>query len=153
MIIRRAELTDIDPIYAIGAECFANIWSVESVDHDIRNVELTTYYVAEIQGIIAGFGGLWAVADEGQVTNIAVREKYRRQGCGELLVRALLESSWRKGLATVFLEVRWSNEAARQLYEKLGFSVLGTRKAYYDNPTENGYIMACSQANYQRIQV
>ena len=153
MIIRRAQSMDVNDIYEIGVECFANIWSLESIDRDIRNVELTTYYVADMEGAIAGFGGLWSVADEGQVTNIAVRKKYRRQGCGESIVRALLESCWKKGLAKVFLEVRWSNEAARQLYEKFGFSVLGTRKAYYENPTENGYTMACSQANYQRIQV
>ena len=33
--------------------------------------------------------------------------------------------------ATVFLEVRTDNEAARRLYEDEGFTVVGLRKRYY----------------------
>ena len=34
-------------------------------------------------------------------------------------------------------EVRKSNLAARALYEKLGFSLIGERKNYYKDPTED----------------
>jgi ribosomal-protein-alanine N-acetyltransferase len=36
----------------------------------------------------------------------------------------------------MFLEVRPSNEAARRLYDKLGFNEIGTRANYY--PAEKG---------------
>jgi len=35
---------------------------------------------------IAGFGGIWIMADEAHITNIAVRMRYQRQGIGELLL-------------------------------------------------------------------
>ncbi|MCG4308343.1 ribosomal-protein-alanine N-acetyltransferase, partial [Enterococcus lactis] len=42
----------------------------------------------------------------------------------------------------VFLEVRLSNEAARKLYESEKFRILGKRKSYYRNPTEDAIIMS-----------
>jgi ribosomal-protein-alanine N-acetyltransferase len=36
--------------------------------------------------------------------------------------------------------VRESNTAARRLYEKLGFSEIGRRKAYYHNPQEDAIL-------------
>lgn len=40
------------------------------------------------------------------------------------------------------LEVRLSNEAARKLYESEKFRILGKRKSYYRNPTEDAIIMS-----------
>ncbi|MGE0446942.1 MAG: ribosomal-protein-alanine N-acetyltransferase RimI, partial [Vicinamibacterales bacterium] len=38
-------------------------------------------------------------------------------------------------------EVRASNEAARRLYERLGFYVAGARKNYYSQPVEDALIL------------
>ncbi len=47
-----------------------------------------------------------------------------------------------KRFAACFLEVRLSNEAARKLYESEKFRILGKRKSYYRNPTEDAIIMS-----------
>jgi ribosomal-protein-alanine N-acetyltransferase len=39
------------------------------------------------------------------------------------------------------LEVRASNEPARQLYESLGFTVAATRPRYYTQPEEDALIL------------
>ena len=39
------------------------------------------------------------------------------------------------------LEVRRSNAAARQLYERFGFVVAGTRSNYYTNPIEDALVL------------
>ena len=44
----------------------------------------------------------------------------------------------------VFLEVRPSNLAARSLYEKIGFTMLGLRRGYYRNPSEDAIVMGKS---------
>ncbi len=74
---------------------------------------------------------------EHEILNVAVRAAQRRQG----VARRLLEH-WLEGVrGEVFLEVRESNEAARTLYEALGFAVVGIRGEYYDSPVENGIVM------------
>jgi ribosomal-protein-alanine N-acetyltransferase len=47
---------------------------------------------------------------------------------------------------SVLLEVRESNLAARQLYEKMGFSALARRAAYYREPSEDGLVLRISIA-------
>jgi ribosomal-protein-alanine N-acetyltransferase len=51
---------------------------------------------------------------------------------------ALIDGS---GCTQFWLEVRASNSAARSLYEKLGFEVLGVRKNYYERPREDALVM------------
>lgn len=43
-----------------------------------------------------------------------------------------------------FLEVRQSNEAAKRLYEKLGYSPIGVRKRFYEKPVEDAIVMSKS---------
>jgi hypothetical protein len=39
------------------------------------------------------------------------------------------------------LEVRETNQSARNLYESLQFQAYATRKSYYTNPTEDAILM------------
>jgi ribosomal-protein-alanine N-acetyltransferase len=83
-----------------------------------------------------GFVVYSLVLDEACIHNIAVHPA--RQGCGlgrALLGGALVEAV-RGGATRCHLEVRASNEAARGLYETLGFQLDGIRKNYY--PTATG---------------
>jgi ribosomal-protein-alanine N-acetyltransferase len=43
--------------------------------------------------------------------------------------------------ATVFLEVRTDNDAARSLYESEGFTVVGRRRRYYRPSGADAYTM------------
>jgi ribosomal-protein-alanine N-acetyltransferase len=43
--------------------------------------------------------------------------------------------------AAWYLEVRTSNEAARNLYAKLGFEEIGTRPNYYQDTGETAVVM------------
>ena len=39
------------------------------------------------------------------------------------------------------LEVRRSNEAARRLYERWGFTLKGVRRGYYEKPAEDALVL------------
>jgi len=68
---------------------------------------------------------------EGEVLTLAVAPAARRLGVARgLLVRALAEAVSR-GAGSVFLEVGTGNQAARGLYEGVGFGVVGRRARYY----------------------
>ena len=44
-------------------------------------------------------------------------------------------------MATISLEVRQANTAAQQLYEKMGYELVGRRRRFYQNPVEDALIM------------
>ncbi len=91
--------------------------------------------------IVAVFSG-WVVADEFEIDNIAVSPAFRQQGIAAKLLAKAIESAEDKGAIMAILEVRASNQPACALYEKFGFSVVGRRKDYYQNPPEDALIMA-----------
>jgi ribosomal-protein-alanine N-acetyltransferase len=90
---------------------------------------------------ILGFAGLWLMAGEAHITNIAVRESYRRQGMGELLLIALIDLALELGAQLMTLEVRASNTTAQSLYAKYGFIEVGLRRGYYTDNREDGVLM------------
>ncbi|MDE7106926.1 MAG: GNAT family N-acetyltransferase, partial [Clostridiales bacterium] len=78
-------------------------------------------------------------ADECEISNIAVAEKYRRRGVGKTLLTALLSELTARGVHSVFLLVRDGNAPAIALYHGFGFSRVGLRKNYYKG--KNALIM------------
>jgi len=71
--------------------------------------------------------------DEGHILNVAVDPEVRGTGVGRMLVQKVLDECCLAGASFVSLEVRESNFSAIALYLKMGFSVVGKRKRYYEN--------------------
>jgi ribosomal-protein-alanine N-acetyltransferase len=101
---------------------------------------LAEYVVCKKNGELLGYGGFYHVLDEGYVTNIAVDEKYRRQGIGRGIVEAMLLRGRARNISFLSLETRKSNTAAQALYEGMGFRRVGERRSFYENPTEDAYL-------------
>ena len=78
---------------------------------------------------------------EGEIYRIATKNEYRKRGIAYRLLDFALKTARGAGLESVFLEVRESNVAARNLYRAYGFSEIGVRKNYYKEPTENAVLM------------
>jgi ribosomal-protein-alanine N-acetyltransferase len=91
---------------------------------------------------IIGFAGLWMLAGEAHITNIAVREKHRRRGIGEALLIGIIELAIELGAHLVTLEVRASNSDAQKLYAKYGFVRVGRRRGYYTDNGEDAVLMS-----------
>lgn len=143
MQIRTANHKDIEGIHAVESVSFNDPWSMESFRSEIDNV-ITCYLVAEEDDKILGFVGMWEVMGEGQITNVAVHTKARKQGIGQKLIQELITYAKEKELEVLLLEVRESNMTAQRLYETAGFKVVGKRKNYYTKPTEDAFIMGLS---------
>lgn len=143
MQIRIATLGDLDGIHEVERVSFNDPWSRDAFNNELINA-MTTYLVAEEDGDILGFVGMWEVLGEGQITNVAVHTKARRRGIGQALIEALIDYSKAKNLEVLILEVRESNEPAKTLYSLNGFKVIGERKNYYTQPTEDALLMALS---------
>jgi ribosomal-protein-alanine N-acetyltransferase len=91
---------------------------------------------------IVGFAGCWMMAGEAHVTSIAVREAYRGQGIGELLMISLVELARDLEADMLTLEARVSNTVAQNLYRKFGFTEVGMRPRYYIDNGEDAIIMS-----------
>lgn len=101
---------------------------------------------------IIGFAGCWIMADEDHITEIAVRESFKRQGIGQLMLITLIELGIELQTILTTLEVRVSNTTAQKLYEKLGFEVVGLRKRYYADNHEDAIIMTNSKIKSPEFQ-
>ena len=142
MVIRRAEAPDCAVIAELEKICFPHDpWSYDSVYSDIVLNDRTVYLVAEDEGEIIAYGGLWKIFDEGHITNIAVVPGRRREHIGEKLVGELIELTRTEGIMNWTLEVRADNDPAIALYEKLGFRSAGLRKGYYEYDGMDAVIM------------
>ena len=91
---------------------------------------------------VLGFAGIWAMADEAHITNIAVRKRYQRQGIGELLLIVIIGLAIELKANIMTLEVRASNIPAQNLYRKYGFTQVGVRRGYYTDNREDGLLMS-----------
>ena len=91
---------------------------------------------------VIGFAGFWIMAEEAHITNIAVRRTYRRQGIGERLLISTIGLVTELNAQFITLEVRASNNAARNLYYKYGFTQVGLRRGYYSDNGEDGILMS-----------
>ena len=90
---------------------------------------------------VAGYICFWAVADEIQILNLAVRQSLRRRGIAKRLIELAIRSGREQHAEAVTLEVRKSNVTARKLYESFGFEVIGERPDYYGVKKESAILM------------
>ena len=120
--------------------CFSDPWSENSVASELTN-ELSLWLVVLDGEKVAAYVGSQSVLGEADMMNVAVFPEYRRRGIGEQLVLALVKKLAEAGNYRLSLEVRVSNQAARALYEKLGFRQAGLRPGYYRKPREDGLIL------------
>lgn len=90
---------------------------------------------------VVGYIAARAAAGELHINNVAVRESYRRNGIGSLLLSRAIEEGKRLGASSAFLEVRSGNLAAQSLYQKCGFLPIARRPRYYSEPLEDAVVM------------
>ena len=71
------------------------------------------------------------IIDEYEILSLATDIKKRRRGVGLGLLSKLLEMAKREKIKRIILEVSKNNIAAINMYSKLGFKKVSTRKKYY----------------------
>lgn len=142
MTLRIATVQDAQAIAALERTCFTVPWSQDAIAGDLRSNPAAFYLLAEEEGRVVGYVGMWHVLDEAQVTNLAVHPEHRRKGIGTTLLAALAVKAKAEGIETILLEVRERNIAAIALYESMGFVRDGLRKGYYPDDGDAAVLMS-----------
>lgn len=128
MTIRKASEEDISVLEDLFSR-FSN-WNLhrrESLKEAINdaNGELL---VVQIDDQIAGFLHQVFFADplhaglNSDITNLFVKEEYRRRGVGSSLVQKALENAKRRNVIEIHVTTREDNKVAMKFYQKLGFT-------------------------------
>lgn len=141
LIIRRAEEKDLEAIEQLEIQCFTDPWSYESLRFDILENKRALYLVAELEGTVCGYMGLWDIVAEGHITNVAVSPEHRRKHIGSAMLDVMIDVCKEAGIEQMTLEVRAGNEPAKALYQSKGFKEAGLRKGYYQDNGEDAIIM------------
>ena len=132
----------LDEVAALERVCFSSPWSRNMLAEELDNA-CSAYLVAldKEDGGVVGYAGLLVVADEGYITNVAVRPESRRGGVASALLDVFVDFAVGNQLAFLTLEVRASNYGAIALYGSRGFRGVGRRPNYYEHPKEDAVIM------------
>ena len=93
----------------------------------------------QIEDKIVGFLLYSLIYDRIEIDNIEVMGEYRNKGIGTKLMSYLIAIAIENKVINITLEVRISNEIARNLYKKFGFREVALRKFYYGD--EDGILM------------
>jgi len=132
---------DLDAILEVDAESFLRPWTREMYEAELRNPAVTRIFLIRVGDRVTGYCSTWFLPGELHINNLAIRPACRRQGLASTLLTKVLELAQEAGCDRATLEVRRSNDAARQLYESLGFRLAGLRPGYYTNPVEDALIL------------
>lgn len=129
------QLKDIDEVLKIEESMYEYPWT-EGIFKDCLRVGYCCWLLME-NNEIAAYSVLSAAAGESHLLNLCVRKQSHRRGYGRQLMEHMLHLAKRHDATVCLLEVRPSNIAAIELYEKMDFVEVGLRPAYY--PAKNGH--------------
>lgn len=139
--VRTMRSRDVEAVAAIESDTFSSPWSRETFTSllDRPGVELLVLDSAA-DGVI-GYAVLWCILDQGELANVAVTSRWQGRGAGRYLIGRVLEAARERSVTKIFLEVRASNERAADIYRGFGFTEVGLRRNYYQDPREDARIM------------
>ncbi len=166
--IRPATPADVEEVAAIEALAFSNPWNAKTFRTLLGRSRALVLVAEEEAGsgrpetagsqggraagsrdealggpgpVIIGYAVVWWVLEQGELANIAVLEGHRGRGIGSLILDRVLEEVRERGVESLFLEVRISNETAHGMYLSRGFTQVAIRADYYRNPREDARIL------------
>lgn len=161
------EVSHIEEIVQISKNCHLSDWTVdnykdETIRKDSFNVVFKHLHSNKIIGfmfarlikhlifdqfeyldnrIIDNTKSYFDAFEETEILNIAVHPKYQNRGVGQCIFDYFTNFCLEKRIKYIWLEVRESNNQAKNFYLKNGFQISYSRKNYYLNPVEDALIM------------
>ena len=130
MMIRKYIKYDIKAINKLGLSLHDN--------YEFKESEFMNAYVV-YDDKFAGFITYQLMYEKVEIIDLIIYEGYRNKGYATNLIKAVIKEAIDKKCENITLEVNCNNEAAINLYKKLGFKIASKRKNYYKD--NDGYLM------------
>ena len=145
--IRPIERSNIAELIEIARQTNLSPWSAQNYLDELQisgsiMLRLETE-PRETIGFVVGRVIEGAIEHETQaeIYNIAIVESHQRRGLGQILFDEFTQKCREKYVASLWLEVRESNQKAIDFYQKNGFDPVQTRPNFYENPREHAILM------------
>lgn len=129
---RRFEVLDaglLDDVLAIEAQAYDFPWTRGNFIDSQRAGYLMR--AALVGDTLIGYFVVMLGVEEMHLLNLTVAPTQQGRGHARWMLDALRAEAVARRLPQLWLEVRLSNERARQLYERYGFRSVGLRRGYY----------------------
>jgi ribosomal-protein-alanine N-acetyltransferase len=121
---------DVDEVHALEQSVFPHPWSRANFADSLAS-GYDAWVLREEGGALAGYFVLMFAVDEAHLLDVALSAAHQRAGLGRYLLDSATARARQKGMESMLLEVRPTNERALAVYRAYGFSEIGRRKAYY----------------------
>jgi ribosomal-protein-alanine N-acetyltransferase len=129
-VVEPATAGDAARLAQLHGLSFARGWGESDFEAMLRERN-TLVHRLRLSRKTIGFAVSRIGADEGEIMSIAIDPAYRGLGLSRGLLLTHLGHLAGRGVRSIFLEVEENNQAARRLYDALGFQVVGRRERYY----------------------
>jgi ribosomal-protein-alanine N-acetyltransferase len=136
--IRPLAYGDLPAVLSVERRSFPAPWSLAMFVLELSKPSSICFAATDEDGLV-GYVICARYADVWHLMNVAVVPQQRRRGIARLLLARLFETAGADARYT--LEVRMSNTAAIEMYERLGFRQAGVRPGYYHDNREDALIM------------
>lgn len=127
--IRKMHTSDLDQIILIEREIFLFPWSLGNFADSIK-----TGYVCQVlqqADTLMGYGIMMMSPEEAHILTLGIAANWQKKGLGKKLLQHFIQYAREQNAKSIFLDVRESNHSAAQLYKRMGFQQIATRKGYY----------------------
>lgn len=151
--ITRMRRRHLRRVLSIEGRVYPRPWSASLFLSELAQRATRTYVVARHDGEVVGYAGMMFTGLEAHITNIAVDPAYQGRKVGSRLLLSIVTEAIARGAQVLSLEVRVSNHAAQQMYEKFGFKTMNVRKSYYIETNEDAYVMVIEDALATDVRV
>ena len=131
---RLASLKDFEEVQKIENESFIEPYSTEDLHYEFEKNPVNKIIVAESNGKVVGFIDFLITFNSSTIMQVAVTKEFRKNGIATQLLSEM-EKSFPNNIddivETITLEVRESNEPAKNLYLKNGYKIVVIKEHYY----------------------
>jgi ribosomal-protein-alanine N-acetyltransferase len=124
------QVNDIPEVLTIENNVYPHPWTRGNFLDSLYS-GYDTWTLRDESGALVGYFLLLLAVDEAHLLNISVRGDLHGRGVGRMQLDKVVEIARQKGMSSVLLEVRPSNQRALAIYQRYGFVEIGKRKGYY----------------------
>lgn len=129
-VLREMTVQDLEAVLATEVQAYSFPWSRGNFIDSLAAGYHAQVLCDENDSLLGYFVAMPGV-EEMHLLNLTVAPAWQGRGLAVTMLDALHSHCRRLRLATLWLEVRASNERARRLYLRLGFAEVGLRRGYY----------------------